>query len=172
VDAIFPDGSRRELVNVPAWDFRRQTIFAFRQPVHLPRGSQVEVVAHFDNSAANRNNPASPPREVRWGEQTTDEMCVAALFYTMDDEHLTEGKSVMAFSAPPGAGGRAGANPNSLVNRQIAKQMFDKNHDGKLDEQETGDALEFLERLRGPMTDRQRAGVRRFLDSLNNDPPE
>jgi len=172
VSAVFPDGSSRELVGVPQWDFRWQTIFAFRDPVHLPKGSRVEVVAHFDNSAANPNNPASPPREVRWGEQTTDEMCVAALFYTMDAERLTEGKTVIAFSAPPGAGGRAGANPNSVVNRRMAKQMFDKNHDGKLDEQEKQDALEFLERIRGPMTERQRAGVRRFLDSLNDDKAE
>jgi len=49
--------------------------------------------------------------------------------------------------------------------------MFDKNHDGHLDDGEIRDALEFLERLRGPMNDRQRAGTRRFLESLNHDPP-
>ena len=53
----------------------------------------------------------------------------------------------------------------------MAMQMFDKNHDGHLDEAEISDAIEFLERLRGPMNERQRAGTRRFLESLNHDSP-
>jgi hypothetical protein len=36
-------------------------------------------VAHYDNSADNPSNPNSPPREVRWGEQTSSEMCIAFL---------------------------------------------------------------------------------------------
>ncbi|HYM09877.1 MAG TPA: hypothetical protein VEU62_04050, partial [Bryobacterales bacterium] len=31
----------------------------------------------FDNSADNIRNPHDPPQPVRWGEQTTDEMCIA-----------------------------------------------------------------------------------------------
>jgi len=168
--AELPNGTSEKLVAVPDWDFRWQTIFTFRQPVKLPKGTRINVIAHYDNSASNPNNPSSPPREVRWGEQTTDEMCVAALFYTVDAEHLTQGKAMPAFSAPPGSGGRAGG-ANNLANRRMALQMFDKNHDGHLDEAEINDALEFLERLRGPMNDRQRAGTRRFLESLNHDPP-
>jgi len=169
--AELPNGTIEKLVAVPDWDFRWQTIFTFRQPVKLPKGTRINVIAHYDNSAANPNNPSSPPREVRWGEQTTDEMCVAALFYTVDAEHLTQGIAMPAFSAPPGSGGRAGGAANNLANRRMALQMFDKNHDGHLDEAEIRDALEFLERLRGPMNDRQRAGTRRFLESLNHDPP-
>jgi len=42
-------------------------------------------------------NPSSPPKDVTWGEQTTDEMCVAFLVYTADKEHLTKGISVPDF---------------------------------------------------------------------------
>jgi hypothetical protein len=33
--------------------------------------------AHYDNSSNNPRNPNDPPRTVRWGEQTTDEMSIA-----------------------------------------------------------------------------------------------
>ena len=44
--------------------------------------------AHFDNSEKNPKNPSKPPVEVRWGEQTTDEMCIGFLQLTRDDERL------------------------------------------------------------------------------------
>jgi hypothetical protein len=169
VTAIYPNGSQKRLVSVPSWDFRWQTIFTFAKPVKLPKGSRVEVVAHYDNSAANPSNPSSPPREVRWGEQTTDEMCVAALFYTVDAERLTQGKAVAGFSAPPGSGGGpVTAGEANDYRRKMAMQVFDKDHDGKLDEQELQDALKSIETIRGPMTDEQRRGARRFLESLND----
>ena len=43
----------------------------------LVAGTRLEMVAHFDNTAANLRNPNCPPRTVRWGEQTTDEMAIA-----------------------------------------------------------------------------------------------
>jgi hypothetical protein len=33
----------------------------------------------YDNTAANPQNPSSPPKMVRWGEQTTDEMAIVFL---------------------------------------------------------------------------------------------
>ena len=39
----------------------------------MPEGSQLEVVFHYDNSAANRYNP-DPAAEVGWGDQTWEEM--------------------------------------------------------------------------------------------------
>jgi hypothetical protein len=49
--------------------------------VPLPKGTVVHLEATFDNSAENPNNPNDPPRDVTWGEQTTDEMCIAFLQY-------------------------------------------------------------------------------------------
>ena len=34
------------------------------------------LVAHFDNTDANPRNPNHPPKFVKWGEGTTDEMCI------------------------------------------------------------------------------------------------
>ena len=33
-------------------------------------------------------NPSSPPVDVKWGEQTTDEMCIAFVRVTVDRERL------------------------------------------------------------------------------------
>ena len=39
------------------------------------RGTVLEMEAFFDNSSANSKNPNNPPRDVRDGPYTTDEMC-------------------------------------------------------------------------------------------------
>jgi hypothetical protein len=66
--------------------------------VKLPRGSRVTLEARYDNSADNPRNPNSPPKLVRWGEQTTDEMCLAYLNLTVDRESLTQGKRAPGIS--------------------------------------------------------------------------
>jgi mono/diheme cytochrome c family protein len=94
VFATLPDGTELPLVHVPDWDFNWQMGYAFKEPVKLPRGSKVTLEARYDNSDKNPRNPNSPPKSIRWGEQTTDEMCLAYLNFTVDSESLTQGKTV------------------------------------------------------------------------------
>jgi len=61
------------------WDFNWQGGYLYQQPVNLPKGTVVKVDSVYDNSAANPKNPSSPPKRVRWGEQTTDEMCLCGM---------------------------------------------------------------------------------------------
>jgi len=75
---------------VSDWDFNWQTSYVFKKPLHLPKGTRLDMEAHYDNSSGNPLNPANPPKLVRWGEQTTDEMCLAFVAYTLDKEHLTK----------------------------------------------------------------------------------
>ena len=79
VTATFPDGTTQDLVWVKDWDYRWQDSYRYREPVRLPRGTKVEVVAYYDNTSANPRNPSNPPRRVRFGEQTTDEMGFAIM---------------------------------------------------------------------------------------------
>ena len=88
VTATRPDGTAQPLVNVPDWDFNWQSTYVYKDPVKLPKGTKINLTATYDNSASNPRNPSSPPKLVTWGEQTTDEMCLAFLFYTVDAEHL------------------------------------------------------------------------------------
>jgi hypothetical protein len=49
----------------------------------LPKGTEVEVIAHYDNSANNKFNP-DPSKDVRWGDQTWEEMMIG-FFGTLAD---------------------------------------------------------------------------------------
>ena len=90
VTATLPDGRQVCLVDVPDWDFHWQGTYTYETPVALPFGTRVDLSARYDNSAANPENPNSPPRDVRWGEGTTDEMCIAFLGVTLDAENLAK----------------------------------------------------------------------------------
>jgi hypothetical protein len=79
-----PDGSHHLLIDVPNWDFNWQTIYRYRVPLRVPAGSHFTLEATYDNSAGNPRNPNPVPKEVHWGEQTTDEMCIAFLGFTVD----------------------------------------------------------------------------------------
>lgn len=73
--AHLPDGTVRTLIDITRWNFRWQARYYYREPFVLPKGTVVHCRWVFDNSAANRSNPFSPPREVRFGPNSTDEMC-------------------------------------------------------------------------------------------------
>ena len=72
--ATLPDGSRRWLIRIPQWDVNWQAVYPYRTPLFLPKGAVVSMRYHYDNSAANPRNPNSPPKRVRSGNQSTDEM--------------------------------------------------------------------------------------------------
>jgi hypothetical protein len=72
--ATLPDGSRKWLVRIPAWDPNWQAVFYYREPVFLPKDSVIHMRYHYDNSAANPRNPNHPPKRVLAGNQATDEM--------------------------------------------------------------------------------------------------
>jgi hypothetical protein len=90
VTARLPDGSRETLVDVNDWDLRWQRTYFFEKPVVLPAGTVVELSASFDNSLANPRNPTDPPKDVHLGEMTTDEMCMALLFWTVEGKNPGE----------------------------------------------------------------------------------
>ena len=88
VIATYPDGTVRPLIYIDDWDFHWQGTYTFARPVPLPGGTRIDVEAIYDNSSANRRNPSAPPRDVGWGEETTDEMCIAFVRVTVDAEQL------------------------------------------------------------------------------------
>ena len=94
VTAELPDKTHKPLVKIEDWDFNWQLNYAFKEPLKLPSGSRVNLVATYDNSLKNPRNPYNPPRAVSWGESTKDEMCIAFIAYTADEERLTQGRSV------------------------------------------------------------------------------
>jgi hypothetical protein len=71
---IYPSGESQTLLNVK-WDFDWQFAYDASTPISVPKGSRLQVTAHFDNSTNNRINP-NPNRDVFWGDQTWEEMMV------------------------------------------------------------------------------------------------
>lgn len=72
--ATLPSGEKKTIIAINDWDFGWQEQYQFANYVDLPKGTKLDVVITYDNSAANRRNPSSPPKRVTWGEQSTDEM--------------------------------------------------------------------------------------------------
>jgi thiol-disulfide isomerase/thioredoxin len=82
---IRPDGSRQILLDVPHYDFNWQTDYFLAEPLRLDKGAKLEFIVHYDNSAANPNNP-DPTKYVSWGEQNWNEMMIGFFEYYFDDE--------------------------------------------------------------------------------------
>ena len=72
--ANLPDGKTRELIWIKDWDFSWQEQYHYEDFVSLPKGTRIDTKVVWDNSAENPNNPSNPPKRVRWGLQSTDEM--------------------------------------------------------------------------------------------------
>ncbi len=72
--ATLPDGSERTLIHIPSWDFNWQEEYFYDEPIALPAGTLVRMRYVYDNSADNPFNPNQPPKPVRHGFQSTDEM--------------------------------------------------------------------------------------------------
>lgn len=83
-----PKGRTRDLIHIPVWDPSWQSTYHFQEPIPLPAGSVVKVVAHFDNSAHPRN-PHQPPEPVMWGHRVTDEMCDGFIAVVKKGQDLT-----------------------------------------------------------------------------------
>ncbi|HJT18382.1 MAG TPA: hypothetical protein VJ853_13375, partial [Thermoanaerobaculia bacterium] len=94
VSAITPAGQNQCLVDVEDWDFNWQGMYRFKDAVAMPTGTKLSLEAFYDNSAGNFRNPNDPPKDVTWGEATTDEMCIAFLGFTIDSENLLANQTV------------------------------------------------------------------------------
>ena len=88
-EAIFniklPDGSERKLAHITDWDLDWQSIYALREPMHIPAGSRLEAIFSYDNSAANPENPHNPPQRIKWGWSSEEEMAEIWMGIIPDD---------------------------------------------------------------------------------------
>lgn len=83
--AIFPDGEREILLDVPRYDFGWQNSYELIEAKKMPRGTRIFCEAWFDNSEENLANP-DPTATVRWGDQTWEEMMIGYFDATPVDE--------------------------------------------------------------------------------------
>jgi peroxiredoxin len=77
--ATLPDGRVEQLMYIKNWDFNWQENYYYAKPVRIPKDTKLTLQAVFDNSEKNPSNPSMPPKDVGWGEATTDEMAFCFL---------------------------------------------------------------------------------------------
>jgi hypothetical protein len=70
-----PGADEQTLLKVSRYDFNWQLTYRLEKPIELRENAKMEVTAWFDNSPNNPYNP-DPKAEVRWGEQSWEEMLV------------------------------------------------------------------------------------------------
>jgi hypothetical protein len=94
--AVYPTGESEALFHVPNYDFNWQINYYLANPKPLPRGTKLEVTGTWDNSPNNRYNP-DPTAEVRWGDQSWEEMLLGLTMIQIDPATDLD----KLFQAPP-----------------------------------------------------------------------
>jgi peroxiredoxin len=124
--ALFPDGKKQILLDVPEYDFNWQTDYQLEEKMPLPEGTKIYGEAVFDNSSQNLNNP-NPNSSVTFGEQTWEEMMIGYFHVAVPLDPETRKPKVTVL-------------PESRQSRRpSAKDIFarlDLNKDGKLSKDE------------------------------------
>ncbi|MGB3970184.1 MAG: redoxin family protein [Planctomycetota bacterium] len=86
--ARLPDGSAQTMLVVPNYNFDWQQSYRWAPGEKtFPKGTRIEALAHFDNSAWNPFNP-DPAQTVKFGLETTDEMMYLFTFWVAQHERL------------------------------------------------------------------------------------
>jgi len=70
-----PGEEEAVLLKVPNYNFNWQLTYRLAKPLEIKPGAQMEMAGWFDNSPNNPHNP-DPKAEVRWGEQSWEEMMI------------------------------------------------------------------------------------------------
>lgn len=78
------DGSTRELLSVPAYNYGWQPHYVLDEAVRVAAGSKLRVVGAFDNSISNPLNP-DPEKELRFGLNSWDEMFTGYFSFYVDE---------------------------------------------------------------------------------------
>ncbi len=92
VSLLKPGSDKEELiVSLPKYDFNWQRGYDFATPLSIEPGTKLITRYVYDNS---KNNPANPDPtiEVKWGEQSWEEMQYTALGFRWDDETVANRK--------------------------------------------------------------------------------
>jgi hypothetical protein len=151
VEAKLPDGTVQPLIWIKDWDFNWQGSYRYESPVKLPKGTEISMVYIYDNSTANPRNPSSPPREVKFGEQTTNEMAFTFVQVTLDSPAMVAGFRIDAeaqlfASVLDGVLDSDEIPPQQKAQMKMLINLFDKNKNGHIDPEERPALVEFLKK--------------------------
>ncbi|MCY4601761.1 MAG: cytochrome c, partial [Acidobacteria bacterium] len=81
----YPDGREEIVLRLANYSFDWQYRYYFEEPPFAPAGTTLKVIGRYDNSRANRQNPA-PHKPAYWSEQSWDDMFVVNAGYTLAED--------------------------------------------------------------------------------------
>lgn len=141
-----PDGSVEKLFAIDRWDFNWQGRYNYDTPVRLPKGTVLRTTLTYDNSSDNPHNPARPPKLVRWGEGSTDEMGSIGFGFVAVREADIDAYNGPSFFSGGGRdlAARFGGGAGRTINPQSALTLVflrDRDRDGTLRGEEIPDRL-------------------------------
>ena len=160
--AKYPDGEERVLLDIPDWDLDWQDNYFFNEKIILPAGTVLTTTITYDNSENNYDNPFSPPKRIKWGRESTDEMgSITLLAVPTEADDITKlTRQTKINQAKIFAQlGREFSNARILERFQMVIKFLDKDMDGSLQ------SSELPERLRSPLLLRLDIDKNKTLDA-------
>lgn len=169
--ATLPGGEEKTILDIQDWDLDWQGEYHFAEPFNLPAGTVLRTTLVYDNSSDNLDNPFSPPKRVRWGEESTDEMgsidLVVVTGNNVDDRKLKRSIKLNRLKVlRPGNTIDPNEPPTKAEQQRFAK--LDKNGNGSLQRSEVPRSLMALFELvdaneDGDVTPKELMPIRRIL---------
>jgi hypothetical protein len=71
------DDTETCLIDVPLWDFNWQLTYVFEEPVIIEPDDRIGMRCTYDSTSVSETT--------RWGEGTSDEMCIMAMFVSLGE---------------------------------------------------------------------------------------
>ncbi len=90
VSATYPDGLTKTLMWLPEYKRKWMASYIFEEPIAAPLGTKIDLVAHYNNTTDNWDNPNNPPADVKAGNSRADERLAAWIDYALDDHLIVE----------------------------------------------------------------------------------
>jgi mono/diheme cytochrome c family protein len=171
----YPDGREEMVLALPRYDFSWQYEYMLAKPMKIPAGTRAITRWTFDNSSRNPDNP-DYKREIRWGEQSSEEMLALYFHYRWTDETVAHQlpkydqemqKGLMMGVMDDSMDGKlqpAELKGNMGDNLKKYFTLIDQDHDGAISQKELDQATAYLGRMGG--------GGRRPNNNPAQKPPE
>lgn len=141
-----PGKAQVPLLQIDHWDFDWQNRYTYRELVRLEAGATVKAELVYDNSKNNPVNPNKPPKRVRWGRESTDEMgSITLMVVPADERDLPVLRDAVRAHQAKGALQRFA----DQIDERF--RQYDENGDGKITPKEAP------------------ARLRRFFDAIDQD---